>query len=252
MTARNARQTAWLGGLFVLIGLTFASWFALPGPDLSLGIATAVAIAIAVALFAKWRPVRWLASLGLVAVAGDSVFELVRATVASNGAIDTLQLANAVATTVLATWLGARGAWIVIDRSRGPLRATRRLVGVVLVVVAASHLAMFRFWDPRAPAALSFNISPLGTFVIGFTGWPIWHGLLALIGLALALAPDRAARHAGALLAILVAYLIPMVFTSGFDALLMIGILAVPLYGACWLAAELRDDGVALRPRPPR
>ncbi|HEY1812031.1 MAG TPA: hypothetical protein VGG74_06710 [Kofleriaceae bacterium] len=251
MTARNARQTAWLGGLFVVVGLGLASWIALPGPvPIELVIASVVALAVAAALFMKWMPMRWLAALGMIAIAGDGLFELARAIPSVDNLV---QLANAVAASVLGVWLAARGAWILIDRSRGPMRATRRIVGVVLVVVAATHLASISLWDPSAPSALSLNLNMLGITVIGFTGWPIWHGLLALIGLVLALAPARAARHAGVLLAILVAYLIPMVFTSGFDALLMIGIVAVPLYAACWFAAELRaDDGAALRPRPPR
>jgi hypothetical protein len=245
MTARNARQSVWLGGLFVLIGLTFASWLALPGWDLGIAVAAAVAIAIGIALFAKWRWARWLAALAVIVTGGDAMFDLVRAIATSDGPVAASQLVNAIATTLLDAWLAARCAWIVIDRSRGPLRATRRLAGAVLVIVAASNLALVSQWDPHAPAGLTFSFSALGIFVLGFIGWPIWHGLLLLVGLGLAVAPERAARHAAILLAVLVAYLIPMAFSSGFDVALMAGPLALPLYAACWLAAELGRDARA-------
>ena len=204
-------------------------------------ITTAVLIA-AVALAVPWRPMRWLVAVGVALVSGYAVYDLATAlpaVIEIDSLSGALLVADAIASTTLTAWLGARAVWILVDRARDPSHVTPRIVGIFTIAVASAHLALIPAWDPGISAGLELNLSPTGIILIGFTGWQVWHGALALAGLGLAIAPRRMARHFALLLVLLVVYIIPTSLAGAMVMWQMTALLAIPLYMTIWLRVEL-------------
>jgi hypothetical protein len=243
MTEFNARQVRWMSGVAGVTGLIVASFLTGQGPlPVDFAIIAAVLVVAACALWTRWKPVRWLVAAGVAFVSAYTVYDLARMlpdALPLESLQEGLLVADAIATTALTAWLGARGVWILLDRARGPSRATPRLVGGLLVIVAAAHLSLIEVWTPDGPTGTQLSMGSEGVVVLGFTGWQIWHGLLAATGLGLALAPARWAAYVATLLVVLVLYVVP----ASLGGPLMIWqepvMLALPLYMAMWLRVEL-------------
>jgi hypothetical protein len=242
MTDFNARQVRWMSGVAALIAAVMVSLFAGQGPPpVELVIITVVLVLAAIALWTLVRPARWLVAAGVAFVSAYAVYGLVDVLPGAQPQSwqEWLVVGDAIASTSLAVWLGVRAVWILIDRARAPSRVTPRIVGGFLVVVAATHLSWIALWEPGADIGTQLSLSPGGVFLFGFTGWPVWHGVLAAIGLGLALAPARWVAHFATLLIVLVLYAVPASLGGPLVIWQLPAMLALPLYMAVWLRVEL-------------
>lgn len=257
------RHARWLGGLSILFGLAIALlsvaigsyggffddgelvWgFAIVGGFLGLGAL----------LVAKLRPARWLAALGLVVLA---VFSL-KGTIGELGGdlVDAIReapllVANMLAMTVLTAWLCASGALHLLRAPAQPPRSlTARIAGVAIALVAASHVSaaiqadvpwLDSGFGRGTLSGVSLSISSTGASIYGFFGWPLWHVLAGIAGLALAITGrGRIARVATTALIGLVIYVAAsgLVFDSiaDFGSRTMIAaVAAILIYLFAWL-----------------
>jgi hypothetical protein len=163
-----------------------------------------------------------------------------------------LFIANAVASTLLLTWMCLRALLLLLGRQRAS-GVTARLVGGVLAVVAANHLWLASRVGFEWTGGWSIQISPEGTQLVGFLLWPLWHVALLVVALVMVAGPRRMLGHATTALMLLFASLVPLVTvvairTSSFASELTIfglGMTLIPVYLSWWLRDELRTDALA-------
>ncbi len=214
---------------------------------LALGVFGATGIGL---LFAA-RVARVLAGLLLLAFAVGAPISLLRTLARSpmEGAdlMRWLLVGNAVAMTLLLTWMCIRGIQVLLGRPRGARVVTVRLAGGALAVVAANHL----WWAAQVgfewTAAWSIQISHQGMQLMGFPFWPLWHVALLAVALAMVAGPRRILGHAATALMLLFAGLVPLVIVAAIRTDLLVvaeltiaGMMLVPVYLAWWLRDELR------------
>jgi hypothetical protein len=162
-----------------------------------------------------------------------------------------LAIANAVATTLLMTWMCIRGILMLLGRGRRSSAVTARVVGGVFAVVAANHLWLAYLMGFEWTGYWSFNISDEGTRLVGFPFWPVWHVALLVVALAMLAGPRRMLGHAATALLLLFAILMPLMIVAalrtGFIAvqLTIFGMMLIPVYLSWWLRDELRTDARA-------
>jgi len=91
-------------------------------------------------------------------------------------------------------------------------------------------------------------VTGVQTCALPISGWPFWHGVLALIGLVLLFGPRQAGAHAATALAALLIAVVPMMLAGGFAdfggreiVLLITAVLVPPVYLSWWLRDELRS-----------
>ena len=164
-----------------------------------------------------------------------------------------LSMANAVVTTALGVWLCVRAIQVLLGRPWRASLATARLAGGTLAVVAANHLWFAAAvgpgfglgWFDLGSSSLSISISPRGIELTGFSGWPIWHLVLAVIALAMLVAPRRIVERVATLLVLWFACLVPFALIDalrprdGGFGLFLVLVALVPVYLAWWLRDEL-------------
>jgi hypothetical protein len=163
-----------------------------------------------------------------------------------------LAIANAVATTLLLTWMCIRAIQVLLGRRRAS-GVTVRLVGGALAVIAANHLWLASLIGFEWTGTWSIQISPEGTQLLGFPFWPLWHVALLVVALAMVAGPRRMLGHAATALMLLFASLVPLVTvvairTSSIASELTIfglGMTLIPVYLSWWLRDELRTDARA-------
>lgn len=162
-----------------------------------------------------------------------------------------LSVANAIATTLLLTWMCIRAIQVLLGRPRRASVVTVRLVGGVLAVVAAYHLWLVSQVGFEWTGSWSLQISPRGTQLVGFPVWPLWHVALLVVALAMVAGPRRMLGQAATVLMLLIAGLVPLVIMAairtGFFAaeLPIFGMMLIPVYLSWWLRDELRADARA-------
>lgn len=160
-----------------------------------------------------------------------------------------LSVANAVGSTLLLVWLCYRAIKVLIGTTHRASVLTARITGGVLAVIAASHLWTANEMSSGWGGAWSFNISPSGTQLVGFVGWPIWHLLLLVPSLLLLAGPRRTLEHAvtGVLALFAGLVLLVLITAARTDIItldlftLMLGIALLPVYLTWWLRDALRD-----------
>lgn len=164
-----------------------------------------------------------------------------------------LAVANALATTLLLVWLCVRAIQVLRGASGRASGVTARLAGAVLALVAVNHLWLAAQVGIGWQGSWSINISPRGTTLVGFPGWPLWHLALLVPSLVLLAGPRRVRAGAATVLMLLCAALVPLVIvaaglTGSFEPeliLLVVGTVLVPVYLAWWLRGELRASAPA-------
>ena len=201
------------------------------------------------------RVARVLGGLFLLACAVFAPISLIRALASSSpvGADLTwfLAVANAIATTLLLTWMCIRAVQVLLGRPRRARVVTVRLVGGVLAVVAAYHLWLVSQVGFEWAGSWSIQISTRGTQLVGFPLWPLWHVALLAVALAMVAGPRRMLGQAATALMLLFAGLVPLVIVAAirmdfFAAELTIfGMMLIPVYLSWWLRDELRADARA-------
>ena len=162
-----------------------------------------------------------------------------------------LWVANAIATTLLLMWLCLQALRVLSRKvSRRGGVVTARITGGVLAVVAANHLWVATQVGMDSHGAWSITISPHGSQLFGFPGWPFWHLALLVVALVLLCAPRTLLHHAATALMLLFGSLLPLValavaLTGLFMLemlLVLIVISLVPAYLSWWLRDELRQS----------
>lgn len=254
----DRRSTFRLGVMVTALSVMVLS-IAMSGPIVEAGpwwiglgmVGLMVATGVGLLFYALFA--RLLGGLMFLAIGVLSALSLIR-TLAASQIPDELNLgwllavANAVATTTLLVWLSFRAIQVLLGKDRRASVSTARLAGGVLVAVAANHLwlAIQAGWG--LPGTWSVNISPEGTFLVGFPGWPIWHVVLLVVSLIMLAGPHHLLKSAAAALLLLFAALVPLVIIAAAQAsslnlsllLPLTGISLVPLYLSWWLRDELQ------------
>jgi hypothetical protein len=161
-------------------------------------------------------------------------------------------VANAIATTLLLVWLCLRAIQVLLGTTWRASVVTARLTGGVLACVTVNHLWLAAQVGVGWQGSWSINISPRGTSLLGFPGWPLWHLAVLVTALVLLAGPRRMLGGAARVLLLLFAGMVPLVIVAaaltGFFELglllLVVGTVLLPVYLAWWLRAELRvaDD----------
>lgn len=228
--------------------------FALAGPfggGLWL-LAPGLVFVTGIGLLLDARFARVLAGLLFLAGVVFSPLSLIRSLTGVLGGWDLLavaSIANAIATTLLITWLCARAVLVLLGKARDANAATVRLVGGALIVIAANHLCAAARLGYDSLGAWSLRVAPEGTQLIGFPGWPLWHVAMLVVALILLVGPRHLLSKAAAVLTLLVVCLVPLavagaVRSGAFEPPLLIFLVGVPLilaYVCWWLTDELRS-----------
>jgi hypothetical protein len=169
-------------------------------------------VATGVGLVARLRFARVIAALGLGAglVLGvRSEFQWWSQLDVEWNVTTALAVANAIVTTLLGFWLGARAFLVVIGRARStPI--TTRLVGAMIVVVTIDHLWLAYLYGFSWRGGFSISVSEQGTQLFGFPGWPLWHVAALLTALVMIGGPRRMLASATYVLMVLVYLLVPL------------------------------------------
>jgi hypothetical protein len=202
-----------------------------------------------IGLLRRARFARVLAGLGLLACAlftPVSLIQMLSRGVRPDG-WDPMWLgfvANATATKLLVIWLCVRGIQALLGRSPRASDLTVRLVGGVLMIIAAHHLWLASQPGVAPSGTWSVNLSIDGTILVGFAGWQPWHGIALVLGLVMVAGPRRVLAPATTALVVLMAALVPLVIVAMADMRLFVlqvtffGMLAFPVYLAWWLRDE--------------
>jgi hypothetical protein len=183
-------------------------------------------------------PMSLIRSLGCLSLAGADLMWV-------------LSVANAIAMTLLLTWMCIRGVQVLLGRPRRARVVTARLVGGALAVVAANHLWLASQVGFEWTGSWSIQISAEGMQLVGFPFWPLWHVALLIVALAMVAGPRRMLGQAATALLLLFAGLVPLVIVAvirtGFFAaeLTIFGMMLIPVYLSWWLRDELRADARA-------
>jgi hypothetical protein len=167
-----------------------------------------------------------------------------------------LSVGNAIATTLLLVWLCFRAIQVLLGTTRAASFVTARLVGGVLAVIAAHHLGLAAEIGFGWQGSWSVNLSPRGTQLIGFLGWPIWHLALLATALVMLAGPRRMLGGAATALALLFIGMVPLTIIAAARTLffelelllLLIGVTLLPAYLSWWFRDELQHVGAAEEP----
>lgn len=264
------RRTFRLGILVLAISaMNLSLAFTMPDRELALWpwLVSAVTGAVGIGLLVVARVARIVAGLG-VALAG--VLLLVSSSEMPGALIrlarlddwtPLVALTNPVVTTALSLWFCIRAIQVLLGRQWAATLVTARLTGAALAVIAAHHLwfaAAMRIGLGLESIGITISVSPGGTQLAGFPGWPIWHVVLAILALLMLAGSPRLIARAATLLVVWCACLPVLVLIDapqlGMQMVAFAGLLTLAFtYLAWWLRDEVhrRVRDLAMVAAPP-